>query len=398
MHPHFQARELVGALKRAALALAIASCLAFASDPLFEETDVFAGGQDNINTYRIPSVVCTRKGTVLAFCEGRKDRSQDGTPTHLALKRSTGNSGEWNPPGRPGARGGGRSRERNMTWQPLEIVLASRTTEAYVNPVPVIDESTGAIYLLVNYYLHYDTHVDAFGGRGQVWILRSTDEGATWSEPVDITSSVGNKELGPGIGIQMRNGRLVAPVYDGVIYSDDHGKTWRAGSKTPTPPNESQVVELADSSLMFNVRGGSRRTIVLSRDGGATWGEPHQDPVLTDSELWGGCQASLIRYTRKEAQGIDRLLFANPADLKDRFDLTVRLSYDEGKTWPVARMVKKGTGGYSSMTVFPDGSIGVLFETGNSYDGIVEPHAKLAFAHFNLEWLTDGKDHLRNEH
>ena len=70
MHPHFQTRELVGALKRAALALALSSCLAFASDPLFEETDVFAGGQDNINTYRIPSIVCTKKGTLLAFCEG----------------------------------------------------------------------------------------------------------------------------------------------------------------------------------------------------------------------------------------------------------------------------------------------------------------------------------------
>jgi len=215
------------AVKWVMLALALTSCLAFASEPLFEETDVFAGGQDDINTYRIPSIICTKSGTVLAFCEGRKDLSQDGSPTHLVLKRSTGNSGEWNPPWRPGPGRAGRSRQRNMMWQPLQILLASKTTEAYMNPVPIIDESSGAIYLLVDYYAHYDPGVDDLGGRGHVWMLRSTDEGATWSKPTDITSSVGNKELGPGIGIQMRTGRLVAPVYDGVIYSDDHGKTWK---------------------------------------------------------------------------------------------------------------------------------------------------------------------------
>jgi sialidase-1 len=268
-----------------------------------------------------------------------------------------------------------------------------------MNPVPVIDRTSGVVYLLVNYYARYDPRADAFGGRGQVRLLQSADEGVTWSEPADLTPDVGNKELGPGIGIQMENGRLVAPVYDGVIYSDDHGKTWKAGEKAPTPPNETQVAELADGSLMLNVRGAPRRTIVRSRDGGVTWGEPKPDPFLTDSALWGGCQASLIRYTREDrGEGRNRLLFANPADPKDRYDLTVRVSYDEGKTWPVAKLIRKGPGAYSSMTVLPDGTIGVLFETGDAYNGRVEYYARLAFARFNLEWLTDGNDRLPARH
>jgi sialidase-1 len=398
VHAGLPAFKLSPAAKRVILALALACWMqspALSSESRFEETDVFVGGQDDIDTYRIPSLICTNSGTVLAFCEGRRDNSTDGSPTHLVLKRSIGNGGEWNPPRRLGRAPEGRPRERKMVWQPMQVLLSSKAAEAYMNPVPVIDQSSGAISLVVNYYAHYDPQADAFGGRGRVWIVQSHDEGITWSVPVDITSSVGNKELGPGIGIQMRNGRLVAPAYDGVIYSDDHGKTWKAGGKAPVSPNETQVVELADGSLMLNVRGAPRRTVVLSRDGGVTWGEPQPDPVLTDSELWGGCQASLIRYTSaRSGHGRNRLLFANPADPKYRYDLTARLSYDEGKTWPVAKLIKKGPGAYSSMTVLPDGTIGILFEAGNTYNGRVEDHAKLTFVRFNLEWLTDGRDTL----
>lgn len=191
----------------------------------------------------------------------------------------------------------------------------------------------------------------------------------------------------------MKNGRLVVPTYEGVIFSDDHGKTWRAGGKTTGPVSETQVVELGDGSLMLNTRGSSNRTVCLSKDGGQSWSESWRDPVLTDSELWGGCQASLIRYPSRKDDGKarSRLLFANPADRKHRFDLTVRLSYDEGKTWPVAKRIKNGTGAYSSMAVFPDGTIGIIYETGNTCDRVVEYYAKLSFARFNLEWLTDGK-------
>ena len=96
--------------------------------PLIERMDLFIPGQDGIHTYRIPSMVSTRNGTVLVFCEGRRDKVDDGTPTHLVLKRSLGNSDS-----------------RKMTWQPMQILIASKDGEAYMNPVPIVDERDGTI-------------------------------------------------------------------------------------------------------------------------------------------------------------------------------------------------------------------------------------------------------------
>ena len=361
------------------------------SVPLFVETDVFVGGQDDINTYRIPSIICTKKGTLLIFCEGRRDKSLDGSPTHLVLKRSLANTSPIIPPQHGVTEN--RSRQRNMTWLPMQVIIKSKNGEAYMNPVPVIDNNDGTIFLLINQCPSWGDAENEGKGVTEVWLIKSTDEGATWTKPVNITRDVGNIALGPGIGIQLKNGRLVAPVYDGIIYSDNNGKTWKAGNKTTAPVNECQVVELVNGSLMLNTRGYPKRIVTISDDMGNSWGAPYRDSALTDSKLWGGCQASFIRYTRQD-NGSDknRLLFANPADSLYRFDMTVRMSYDEGKTWPVAKIIKKGTGAYSSLTILPDGSIGIIYETGNYNNDITEYYARLSFARFNLEWLTDGKD------
>ncbi len=355
----------------------------------FEETDVFVGGQDDINTYRIPSLMCTRKRTVLAFCEGRKYNSADGSPTDIVLKRSPADTGAWTPPNKRDPQPDERSRQLNMTWLPMQTVIGSRGGGAWMNPVPVFDGASGDVFLLVNEYPKPYQDLPA-----HIWLLKSADEGATWSAPADITSGTGLHELGPGIGIQLKSGRLVVPVYDAVIYSDDHGATWKAGGTMAGAPSETQVVELVDGSLMMNRRGPPHRTVAISHDGGQSWGTPSRDPALTDPRQYDGCQASLIRYTRlDEGSSKNRTLFANPTDLSRRFNLAVRLSYDEGKTWPVSRVIRNGTGGYSSMTVLPDGSIGIVYETGNVHDGVVEFLARIAFARFNLEWLSDGSDH-----
>jgi len=379
----------VAFLTMVALAAAVASTAQ--GLPMFEENEAFVGGLDEVNTYRIPSVVCTSKGTVLVFCEARRDSSVDGSPTHLALKRSMGNAEAWRPPVTRGRSPDGRSKARNMTWLPVQILAETDGRSAYMNPVPIIDRTDGKIFLLVDVHGQYQE-----GRGGGVLLLESTDEGATWSKPRDLGEMVGRKTMGPGVGIQMAGGRLVAPTYDGVIYSDDHGKTWKSGGRS-TPRSETQVVELVDGSLMLNVRGAPFRSVCISADGGDSWGEPYQDKTLTDSELFGGCQASLLRYTRRsDGHDRDRLLFSNPADLKGRMSMTVRMSYDEGKTWPVSKVIKKGAGAYSCLTVFPDGTIGTIYETGNTYDdGVVEYYAKLSFARFNLEWFSDGKDELK---
>jgi Neuraminidase (sialidase) len=363
---------------------------------LFEQTELFVGGQDNYLGYRIPALICTKKGTILAFGEGRKDEGGDGVPTDIVLKRSLGNAGKWTPP-ILAIGGTGRSRRNTIMWQSLQVVFRSVNREAYMNPVPVIDQSDGSIYLLVNIYPqpYKDEPAD-------ILLVRSTDEGATWSQPVNITAGTGKHELGPGIGIQLQSGRLVVSGYDAAIFSDDHGKTWKHGGVASGEPNETQVVELVDGTLMFNRRGRPSRVILTSPDKGETWSKWAFDDNLPDAD----CQGSFIRYTRKDqGSNKNRLLFANPvsdmigagmaqSDPRGRFNVTVHVSYDEGKTWPVARVIHKGPGAYSSMTVFPDGSIGILYETGDTYDWFVEHYQKMVFARFTLEWLTDGKDHL----
>ena len=367
---------------------------------LFEQTELFVGGQDNYLGYRIPALVCTRNGTVLAFSEGRRDEIGDGVATDIVLKRSLGNAGEWKPPILP-VGGRGRTRRNTMMWQSIQVVVRSMNGEAYMNPVPVIDQSDGTIYLLVNLYPqpYKDEPAD-------ILLVKSADEGATWSQPVNITAGTGKHELGPGVGIQLRSGRLVVSGYEAAIFSDDHGKTWKHGGVASGDPSETQVVELAEGQLMFNRRGAPSRVILTSSDQGETWSQWAYDENLPDAD----CQGSLIRYTRQD-QGYtkNRLLFANPvsgmigagratSDPRGRFNITVRLSYDEGKTWPVAKLIRKGFGAYSSMTVFPDGSVGILFETGETYDWFVDGYQKQVFARFTLDWLTDGKDHLEKSH
>lgn len=360
-----------------------ATSLEAAEPPMVE---VYANGVGDYPVYRIPSLICSPKGVLLAFCEARVGNDQ--SPTDMVLRRSL---------------------DGGKTWGPMEIVVKA-VPDAAMDPTPVIDRETGEILLIYDRWpemppgAQLGVHKRAPGlGRDSIttWITTSKDEGATWSTPVDITAMTKKPEWtetlhGPGVGIQTRSGRLVIPcaeikqvdgtwgtAWNFVIYSDDHGKTWQMSDNEVGPGvNESQVVELVDGTLLLNMRSDGNkgcRIGATSKDGGKTWSEPFDVPELPDTL----CQASILRYSWPDQQGgKSRILFCNPVKA-GRIEGTVRLSYDEAKTWPVAKVIHQGYLGYSCLTVLPDGEIGCLFET----DGC----RKIVFQRFSLDWLTDGK-------
>ena len=297
-----------------------------------EQVDVFVAGQDGVFEYRIPGLLTSNRGTLLAFCDARLRRAGDPpNDINLVLKRS---------------RDGGR------TWGPLQTVVAPGRG-AVADSCGLVDRQTGTLWIFSVYAPEGIGSANADPGvQGRTFLfkaVRSDDDGETWSAPIDFTPMLKRPEwaagsTGVGRGIQLRNGRLVLPRYwadyreprtrpvDGgalVCYSDDHGQTWRIGAPASFPggTNECQVAELADGTLLLNMRGmtGNRRKIAHSRDGGATWGEVTEDPALVEPR----CQGSLQVLTDTVTGDRNRLLFANPASLtRDHF--TVRLSYDEG--------------------------------------------------------------------
>ena len=167
-----------------------------------------------------------------------------------------------------------------------------------------------------------------------------------------------------------------------VICSDDHGETWQLGGATADGVNECQVIERADGSLLLNMRNyrkQARRMVADSDDGGLSWSEVTADPMLAEPV----CQASLIRYSPSDSGEEPIVLFSNPAHETDRSNMTVRLSRDDGRTWPVSRALHAGPSAYSCLTVLPNGSIGCLYEGGEDHR-----YEKLVLARFTLEWLT----------
>ncbi len=382
------------AFRLGVLLAATAFGTASASAPLGQQ-DVFVAGQGGYHTYRIPALIVTRNQTLLAFCEGRKHSRSDTGDIDLLLKRST---------------------DAGRTWSEAQVVWDDGPNTCG-NPCPVVDETTGTIWLLLTHNPGDTSEAQIkqrkAGATRTVWLSRSTDDGKTWAPPLDITASAkdpswGWYATGPGVGIQIQHGphrgRLVIPcdysfpgadrtgrgpgVEGGshIIYSDDHGQTWKLGGTVSPHMNESQVVELAggEGALLLNMRNtakASRRAQSISRDGGLTWTAPEYPPELVEP----GCQASLLRYDWPQAQEPGRILFSNPASPRRR-DLTVRISRDDGKTWPVSRTLHEGPAAYSCLAVLPDKTIGCLYECGrtNAYE-------KISFARFPLDWLERGK-------
>ncbi len=356
-----------------------------------QRTALYYIGMPGYNRYRIPSLIVTKQGTLLAFCEGR----------------TGGDSGDIDILVR-------RSEDGGTIWSKSQVVWSDGSNTCG-NPCPVVDYSTGRIYLLSTWNLGTDkeSQIITFKSKDvrHPYVCHSDDDGKTWSKPVCISDSARLDDwrwyaTGPGIGIQIKRGkyagRLVIPANhsytetrDGVfrknskygygshvIYSKDHGRTWQI-SETITPGcNESQVVELSDGSLMMNMRSYNRkqcRAISISKDGGQSWSEITYDPTLIEPV----CQASMITYNHGRNRNNSLVLFSNPADKKSRIRMTVRLSYDDGKTWPVSRILHDGPAPYSNLAVLPGGEIVCFYEGGEK-----NPYESMIFEKFSLEWLT----------
>lgn len=352
------------------------------SDPEVDQLEVFVSGQEGYHTFRIPALYVLPSGTILAFCEGRKDSRGDSGDIDLVLKRSF---------------------DGGKTWGPLQVV-AEDGPNTMGNPCPVLDRETGILWLPMTHNLGKDRENKikdrTSEGTRTVWITHSKDEGETWAKPVEITETTKKPEwtwyaTGPGNGIQLESGRLLIPCDHAVeetqmfrshvIYSDDHGETWKLGGVPGDDTNECAAVEVLDGLVLLNMRsyhGKNRRALSVSHDGGDTWSEVRLDAELVEPV----CQASFIRYTKEPEHNKNRLLFSNPAST-ERVKMTIKMSYDEGDSWPVAKLLNEGPSAYSSLAVLPDLSIGCLYER-----GVESAYEKITFARFSLEWLTDGED------
>jgi sialidase-1 len=354
-----------------------------------QQEAVFVARQGGYHTYRIPSLIVTRAGTLLAFCEGRKNSASDTGDIDLLLRRSTD---------------GGKTWDRQQTvWDDAANTCG--------NPCPVVDQSTGTIWLLLTHNPG-DTNERQIkarkaSGTRTVWVCHSDDDGRSWTAPVNITASTkdpgwGWYATGPGVGIQLAHGphrgRLMIPCdhsYDleggsgategggsHVIYSDDNGASWKLGGTVRPEMNESQAVELADGQggLLLNMRTFSSRNCraqSVSADGGLTWTAPAYQPELVEPR----CQASILRYNWPDDSGPGRILFSNPASPR-RNRMTVRVSYDDARTWPAQKVLHEGPAAYSCLAVLPDKRIGCLYECGEK-----SPYQTITFARIPLPWL-----------
>lgn len=365
--------------------LAIACSASRSPGALLEQVELFKMREGGYDTYRIPALLTTSKGTLLAFCEARKHSASDTGDIDLVYRRSF---------------------DSGKTWTDQQI-LADHGPDTIGNPSPVEDRKTGTIWLLLTGNPGKTSEREILASQGEgtrtVWLTHSRDDGASWAPLVEITAAVKRPEwtwyaTGPVNGVQLKSGRLVIPcdhaekgapsIYSHVIYSDNHGQDWKMGGTVAKDTDESTVVELADGSLMINMRsnhGRNRRAVARSRDGGLTWSDIRFDSDLIEPV----CQASLLRFTAIHRFGKNRLLFSNPADTQ-RAKMTVRMSYDEGETWPVSKLLHEGPSAYSSLAVLPDHTIGCLYEGGSG-----QRREWIRLARFNVEWLSNGADSVQ---
>ncbi|GAA2074789.1 hypothetical protein GCM10009801_28990 [Streptomyces albiaxialis] len=349
----------------------------FSTDAPFQEM-LHDDGRERPGTarsVRIPALAVTNSGTLLAVTDARVDGPPDlPADIQLGLRRSTDDGATWSAP--------------------RIAVHAASTRHGTGDSSLLVDRVTGRVFLFYNYARPGTGFFERNAKSMRVMYVTSDDDGRTWSRPVDLTPRV--KKPGwtklfasSGHGIQLRSGRLVQPLvhrdargtYAENIVSDDHGRTWRTGALAGSAVNESKPVQRSTGVLAQNMRhnGKGARYYAVSPDGTRPFGPMRRADALPDPAN----NADEISYLRPVPgrPGLTRtVLFSNTASATRRHELTVRLSRDDGAHWPYRAVLKPGRAGYSAMAVLRDGSVGCLYEVGDT--------GGIYFARFTPEWLT----------
>lgn len=350
-----------------------------------------AQGQDKTDTYRIPGLITTSKGTLIAVYDNRYNNSKDlQEDIDIGMSRST---------------------DGGQTWQPMRVIMdmgeyggRSQRLNGIGDPCVLFDTKTNTIWVAA-LWMSGATEKDMLWWAskpgmkpeetGQFMLVKSTDDGQTWSQPINITEQIKNPAWqlllqGPGRGITMTDGTLVFPAQfkadlgtkslDGgqytchstIVYSKDQGKTWQIGNGAKSNTTEAQVVELADGSLMLNMRDDRNRTdkgetngraVATTTDLGKTW-STHKTSNSALPEP--NCMASIISANLEINGKMQQVLFfSNPDSKTDRNHMTIKASLDGGLTWPMEYQVllnSESGYGYSCMSMVDSKTIGIVYE------------------------------------
>lgn len=362
-----------------AVMLGLSAGRAPAAAPAFAQVDLFRAGEGGVNTYRIPALVETKTGVLIAVVDARR-KSADDLPNDIALAMR-------------------RSLDGGKTWSPART-LREVAAGGVGDPSLLLDRKTGRVWCFHAYGAPGIGTMESKPGTAtgpttlQLHGMYSDDEGATWSAPRDLTPKFKDPRwMGlfatSGTNIQTSKGRYLLPLVvrdaggkltSRNIYSDDGGVSWKVGAVIEIGTDESHNVELGDGTILQNMRNGARRAVARSGDGGATFGPVEHDAALIDP----GCNAGITRVADRSGKPV--VVFTNAASDK-RDHMTVKLSFDEGRTWPVARTLHAGPAAYSTVIGLRDGSLGVLYERGDKW-----PYERITFARFTFGWVLSGRD------
>ena len=350
-----------------------------------------SAGQDDCAAYRIPGLVTTNSGALIAVYDNRYNNSKDlQEDIDIGMSRST---------------------DGGQTWEPMSVIMdmgewggRPESLNGIGDPCVLYDKKNSTIWVAalwmsgatVNDMLWWSSKPGMSPEEtGQFMLSKSTDDGLTWSAPINITVQIKDPEWqlllqGPGRGICMENGTLVFPVqfkkdigeksldggqytcHSSIIYSEDDGENWKIGSGAKSNTTEAQVAELSDGSLMLNMRDDRNRAdksetngraVAITRDLGKTW-ETH--PSSNSALQEPNCMGSLISADLVlDGQMQKVLFFSNPNSKTERTNMTIKVSLDEGHTWPESNQVElyaPASFGYSCMTMVDKNTVGILYE------------------------------------